>query len=192
MWRARTVRVIAIFVAALVAIVGLPTAPAFAVGSSTNKITYVYDELGRLEAAIDPTAASNGVARYTYDDNGNILSISRSSHTAISIIDFHGNRGEVGDTVTIYGTAFNATLASNTVRFTKSTGQSGSQGQLATVLTASTTTLTVSVPSGSGTGPIWGEEHGDEPVGPVYEDVRLPGSGGIAGPHHHELHTQLR
>jgi RHS repeat-associated protein len=109
---------------------------------------------------VDPGAASNGVAKYTYDDNGNILSISRSSHIAISIIDFHGNRGEVSDKVTIYGSAFNATLGSNTVRFTNSSGQSGGSGQLATVLTATTTTLTVSVPSGSGDGPVWVQNTG--------------------------------
>jgi YD repeat-containing protein len=140
--------------AAIIVIVGLPATPASA-ASASSPITYVHDELGRLEAVIDPDAASNGVAKYTYDDNGNILSISRSSHTAISIIDFHGNRGEVGEEVTIYGTAFNATPASNSVRFTNSSGQSGSSGQAATVLSATTTTLTATVPSGSGDGPVW-------------------------------------
>lgn len=145
--------------AAIIVIVGLPATPAMA-ASASSPITYVHDELGRLEAVVDPDAASNGVAKYTYDDNGNIVSISRSSHTAISIIDFRGDRGEVGDEVTIYGTAFNSTSGSNSVRFTNSSGQSGSSGQLATVLTATTTTLTVSVPSGSGDGPVWVQNTG--------------------------------
>jgi hypothetical protein len=152
-------RPVALFVATIIAVVGLPSPPASA-ATATNPITYVHDELGRLGAVIDPDAASNGVAKYTYDDNGNILSISRTSHTVISIIDFHGNRGEVGDQVTVYGTAFNATLGSNIVRFTNSSGQSGSGGQSATVLSATTTTLTVTIPSGSGDGPIWVQNAG--------------------------------
>ena len=41
---------------------GLPTLPAIAI-TAANAITYVYDELGRLEAVVDP-AATNGIARY--------------------------------------------------------------------------------------------------------------------------------
>jgi RHS repeat-associated protein len=146
---------VAVVLALAMAFVGLAQPPQAAAATAASPITYVYDELGRLEAVIDPDAPSNGVATYAYDDNGNILSITRSSHTSTSIIDLHGNRGEVGDKVTIYGTAFNATVGSNEVRFTTAGGTSGSGGQLATVLSATTTMLTVSVPSGSGDGPIW-------------------------------------
>jgi hypothetical protein len=150
----RRARAVALLVSAMVVAVALPATPANA-ATAASPITYVYDELGRLEAVIDPDAPFNGVARYNYDENGNILSIARSSHTSISIIDFHGNRGEVGDEVTIYGTALGSSIGTNEVRFTNAGGQSGSSGQAATVLSATTTTLTVTVPSGSGDGPIW-------------------------------------
>lgn len=67
---------VAIVLALSMGIVGLNPAAAHA-ATASSPITYVYDELGRLEAVIDPDAPSNGVATYTYDDNGNILSIGR-------------------------------------------------------------------------------------------------------------------
>ncbi len=50
-------------------------------------ITYIYDELGRLRAVIDPSQ-TDGTAIYTYDAAGNILSITRQPSTQVSIIEF--------------------------------------------------------------------------------------------------------
>ena len=105
-------------------------------------ISYVYDELGRLVAVIDP---SGDTARYSYDAVGNLLSISRYSSSTISIIHFTPKKGPVGTTVTIYGTSFSSTASQNTVTF---------NGVTATITSASTTKLVTTVPSGATTGAI--------------------------------------
>lgn len=61
------------------------------------------------------------------------------------ISSFSPASGSVGSTVTISGTGFNATAANNIVYFT---------GVRATVTSASATSLTVTVPTGAGYGPI--------------------------------------
>jgi RHS repeat-associated protein len=146
----RGIRGVAFVLAVLLGTLGMPAAT---VGAATaaSPITYVYDELGRLIAAIDPTvsAANQGLVRYTYDDVGNLLSISRASAQAINIVTFHGSQGEVGDRVTIWGTRFNTTPSQNVVRF------GGSGGTVATVTAATATTLDVTVPPGAPTGPIF-------------------------------------
>ena len=48
----------------LVALLGIPAVPALAAPTVSTPITYVYDEIGRLEAVVDPTAATNGIAKY--------------------------------------------------------------------------------------------------------------------------------
>jgi YD repeat-containing protein len=111
-----------------------------AVGS--QPISYVYDQLGRLTAAIDQ---AGNVAGYSYDAVGNILSISRGSAQQLSVITFSPNSGPVGTSVTIYGTAFNTTPSQNTVKF---------NGTTATVTSATVTSLVVSVPSGATTGTV--------------------------------------
>jgi YD repeat-containing protein len=108
----------------------------------TQPISYVYDQLGRLTAAIDQ---AGNVAGYAYDSVGNILSISRGSAQQLSIISFSPNSGSVGSTVTVYGTAFNTTPSLNTVKF---------NGTTATVTAATATSLVVSVPSGATTGTV--------------------------------------
>ncbi len=108
----------------------------------TQPISYVYDQLGRLTAAIDQ---AGNVAGYAYDAVGNILSISRGTAQQLSVITFSPNTGSVASTVTIYGTAFSTTPSQNTVKF---------NGTTATVTSASVTSLVVSVPSGATTGTI--------------------------------------
>jgi RHS repeat-associated protein len=129
-------------------IVGLSARPVGALPTQSDPITYVYDPLGRLEAVIDP-AVSNGLATYSYDAVGNLTGITRQSTTTTRIVDLDRRTGKVGDRVTIYGTAFSATPTQNVVRF------NGSTGTPATVISASTTTLTVTVPTGAATGPIF-------------------------------------
>jgi YD repeat-containing protein len=122
-------------------------------GSSTTKnfslqastavpITYVYDVLGRLVAAINP---SGDTAIYSYDAVGNLLKISRQNSAQLSIISTNPIRGSVGSTVTIFGTGFSATPSQNTVQF---------NGVTATVQSASATQLMVTIPSSATTGPI--------------------------------------
>ncbi len=59
-------------------------------------ITYVYDEVGRLIAVIDP---AGDTARYSYDAVGNVLSISRYSSSTLSLISFSPTSGPIGSNV---------------------------------------------------------------------------------------------
>jgi RHS repeat-associated protein len=133
----------------------LPAATADASPTVSNAITYVYDQAGRLEAAIDPTvsAGGQGLVRYAYDDAGNITSISRADSTVATVVDFKGSSGQVGSSVTIYGAGFDATPANDTVKF------NGSGGVAGTVTSASSTVLAVTVPSGATTGPIYAKNN---------------------------------
>jgi YD repeat-containing protein len=145
---------VALLVSVTLLVLGLPAPGAVAI-TQPNQITYVYDELGRLEAAIDP-AATNGIARYTYDARGNLLSIARQSSTATSIIDFHPKLAKRDARVTVYGAGFSSTPASNTVRF------GGPSGTQATVVSATTTQLVVDIPD---TGALDGAIHVQAPGG---------------------------
>ena len=118
----------------LVLVVSLPSLAA--------DISYVYDDAGRLRAVIDPAMDT---AVYGYDAVGNLTGITRQPSSTLAVLQFTPSSTPIGTTVTIYGTGFSATLASNTVKF---------NGTTATVLTASTTVLTANVPSGATSGPI--------------------------------------
>jgi hypothetical protein len=107
-------------------------------------ITYHYDELGRLRAVIDPSQ-TDGTAIYSYDANGNILSIIRQPASQVSIIEFVPKRGAIGSTVKIQGTGFSATPSQNALAF---------NGTAATVIAASAHELTVTVPVGATTGAL--------------------------------------
>ena len=105
-------------------------------------VQYVYDDLGRLIAVVD----TNGdTAVYHYDAVGNVLAIDRLTSSQVSIIAFSPQSGPVGTTVTIYGTGFSATPSQNTVTF---------HGTAATVSSATTTKLVVTVPSSATTGTV--------------------------------------
>jgi YD repeat-containing protein len=93
-------------------------------------------------AVIDP---ATDTAVYAYDAVGNLTGITRQASSTLAIFQFTPSGGSVGTAVTIYGTGFSATLASNTVKF---------NGTTATVVTASTTVLTTTVPAGATTGTI--------------------------------------
>lgn len=105
-------------------------------------ISYVYDDAGRLRAVIDP---ASDTAVYAYDAVGNLTGITRQPSSTLAVLQFTPSSSPVGATITIYGTGFSATPASNTVKF---------NGTTATVLTASTTVLTANVPAGATTGAI--------------------------------------
>ena len=124
--------------------------------ANNNPIKYVYDDLGRLVAVIDP---AGDTARYTYDSVGNLLSISRQSSSLVSILEFTPKLGLAGTVVTIYGTGFSPTPSGNTVTF---------NGTAAVVSSSSETEIVTSVPAGATTGLISvttsaGSDSSDEP-----------------------------
>ncbi len=128
--------------AALLAVVGL-FAPSTALSSPpSNAFRFFHDADGRLKAAIDP---EGDTALYNWDAAGNLLSISRNVSSKLAIVQLSPPRGEVGATVTIEGTGFSTTPASNTVKF---------NGTAASVSVASATSLTVKVPSGATSGSV--------------------------------------
>jgi YD repeat-containing protein len=117
--------------------------PAAALSSPpSNAFRFVHDADGRLKAAIDP---EGDTAVYSWDAAGNLLSISRHASSKLSVVQLNPGRGEVGATVTIEGTGFSTTPASNTVKF---------NGTTATVSAAIATSLTVKVPGGATTGSV--------------------------------------
>jgi len=114
----------------------------FATPVVADTVRYVYDELGRLVAVVDPAGETT---RYTYDEVGNIVSVSRQSSSQVSIVAFTPERGQVGDTVTIYGTGFSAGAGQNAITF---------NGTPATVASSTATTIVTVVPAAATTGPI--------------------------------------
>ncbi|MDI3462975.1 MAG: hypothetical protein OJF50_001796 [Nitrospira sp.] len=112
------------------------------ISSTAADISYVYDDAGRLRAVIDP---ATNTAVSAYDAVGNLTGITQQASSTLALFQFTPSSSPIGSTVTLYGTGFSATPASNTVKF---------NGTTATVLTASTTMLTATVPSGATTGSI--------------------------------------
>jgi YD repeat-containing protein len=115
------------------------------------EISYIYDELGRLKAVVDP---ATDTAVYNYDAVGNLLTISRQSSSTVSIIEFAPKSGPVGTTVTIYGTGFSTTPSQNTVQFNGVTAPvtSSTENQIITTVpsTATTGAIGLTAPGGSG------------------------------------------
>lgn len=105
-------------------------------------VSYTYDDLGRIKTV---HSASGEVAEYVYDSVGNILQVRRVGSGQLAVTGFDPVSGAVGASVTIDGSGFSATAASNTVRF---------NGVTATVTSASSTSLTTTVPAGATTGPV--------------------------------------
>lgn len=110
--------------------------------AQSTSVQYVYDETGRLIAAI---GAAGETTEYRYDDVGNILSVTRRSSSATSILFFQPSEGGVGGTVVIHGTGFSSVTAENAVEFA---------GTAAAVEAAGPTALRVRVPVGAVSGPI--------------------------------------
>ncbi len=111
--------------------------------AQAGSVSYVYDDLGRLLAVVNGTTGQAAI--YQYDAVGNLLGITTQAASAISILNFTPKSGPVGTAVTISGTGFSATANQNTVKF---------NGTTATVTSATTTQLVVTVPTGATTGPI--------------------------------------
>jgi YD repeat-containing protein len=106
----------------------------------SGAVTYTYDALNRLTSVAD---GQGGWARYVYDSVGNVLAIERNATASVSILSLFPKAGPAGTVVTIGGTGFNAQASQNTVQF---------NGTSATVISATATQLTVTVPAGASTG----------------------------------------
>ncbi len=117
--------------------------------ANNNPVRYVYDDLGRIAAVIDP---AGDTARYSYDSVGNLLSITRQSSTLVSIIEFTPKIGLAGTVVTIHGTGFSPTPSGNTVTFngTAAVVSSSSETQIVTTVPAGATTGLISVTTSAG------------------------------------------
>lgn len=118
-----------------------PTAPA-AAEPTTNNAVYAYDAASRL---VGVTAPGGQTARYRYDAAGNRLGVDRFASSALSVLSLVPVRAASGASVTLSGTGFSTTAASNKVTFGTKT---------ATVTSASATRLVVTVPSGAVKGPV--------------------------------------
>ena len=80
-----------------------------------------------------------------YDAAGNITQINRgTANGSLSILSFNPTSAPAGATVTIVGSGFSTTPASNTVKF---------NGVTATVTASTANTLTVTVPATATSGP---------------------------------------
>src|SRR5262245_33680645 len=99
--RARTPVRIGFFVAAAT----LPVAAALA-----GATQYLYDDLGRLVLAMKDNGAS---IVYAHDENGNVVSITRS--TGIVVASFSPTSGYVGVPITIAGSGFDPDPSDNAV-----------------------------------------------------------------------------
>jgi hypothetical protein len=102
-------------------------------------VQYVYDGAGRLVQAIGD---SNQI--YQYDPAGNISGL-LNNPSSVQLVTFSPASGSIGTTVTLSGANFATVPAQNTVTF---------NGTSVTVSAATTTTLTVTVPTGATSGPI--------------------------------------
>jgi YD repeat-containing protein len=120
----------------------LLTGRAFA--QSPVTFQYYYDELNQLAKVVDSTGI---VIDYVYDPVGNILQINRSTVTPGALTIFNFSPQQIGPlaTLTIQGQGFGTTLGANTVLF---------NGVSATVVSATSTTLVVTVPVTAASGPI--------------------------------------
>ena len=107
-------------------------------------LRYFFDDARRLIKVVD----SSGVALdYSYDANGNVLHVVRSTYNPGSLAIFSSSpqRAAGGATITIYGQGFSTTPGNDVVKI---------NGVSLTVLSATATQLVVQLPPGGTSGPI--------------------------------------
>ncbi|MFE4177251.1 RHS repeat-associated core domain-containing protein [Streptomyces sp. NPDC056909] len=110
--------------------------------AATDNAVYAYDAAGRLVGVTDPGGET---ARYRYDEAGNRLGVDRFASSQLSVLSLVPVRAAAGATVTLSGTGFSTTAASNSVSFGGSTAE---------VVSASATRLKVKVPAAAGNGKV--------------------------------------
>lgn len=105
---------------------------------------YFYDGNGQLFRALD---SGGNLLEYDYDASGNATAVRRSTvaPNSLAILNVVPQRGGGGSTVTIYGQNFSASAAGDTVMF---------NGVAGTVVSATSTSIVVTVPAGVSTGPV--------------------------------------
>ncbi|MCM2392740.1 RHS repeat-associated core domain-containing protein [Streptomyces albipurpureus] len=103
---------------------------------------YAYDAAGRLVGVTDPAGET---ARYRYDEAGNRLGIDRFVSSQLAVLSLVPLRAAVGAIVTLSGTGFSVTAASNTITFGTTTAE---------VVDASATRLRVKVPADAAAGNV--------------------------------------
>lgn len=118
------------------------TDPVWAQGPITFQ--YFYDDLNELVKVVDSTGV---VIQYVYDPVGNILQINRSTVATgvLTIFNVTPQTVATGATITIQGQGFSTTPSLNIVKI---------DGIPATVVSATSTTLVVLVPSNAMTGSV--------------------------------------
>lgn len=131
---------------------------------SADQAQHVYDELGRLVGVVDGTGT---VAVYNYDAVGNLLAIERftPAGTGIGIFLLAPTRALVGATVQMHGFGFDPTPGNNQVTF---------NGTAATVVSATSTTLIATVPSGATSGTVTVTNANGTATGPQPFTVLVP------------------
>src|SRR5437762_2623117 len=78
--------------------------------ASANSLSYSYDSTtGRLATVTDLTTGQ--VNTYHYDNNGNVILISTSASSGVSISGFSPSYGQVGTQVTVTGSGFDPTAS---------------------------------------------------------------------------------
>jgi|GEM_PF-6390465 len=108
-----------------------------------DSIAYTYDSTGRVVQAANST--SGNVITYQYDLAGNILSQKTTLLTDVTISTLSPLSGTIGSSLTISGTGFSTTSTLNSVKV---------NGIAATVTSASSNKLVVTIPSGATSGTV--------------------------------------
>jgi YD repeat-containing protein len=123
---------------------GLLALASIALAQQPITFQYFYDDLNQLTKVIDSTGV---VIQYVYDPVGNILQINRSTigSGTLTIFNVTPQTVATGATMTIQGQGFNTNPALDIVTI---------GGVAATVVSATSTTLVVSVPGNAVSGPI--------------------------------------
>jgi RHS repeat-associated protein len=109
---------------------------------TTTGIRYLYEEAGRLKLVDSPT---EGAAVYSWDPNGNLLSIQRFAATTLSVLAATPKHAPSGAKVDLTGTDFDTNPAHDSVTFNEVS---------ATIASVTPTDITVTVPSGFTSGTI--------------------------------------
>jgi len=112
--------------------------------SSADQAQYFYDELGRLIGVVD---GQNNAAVYNYDEVGNLLKIDRFTTTGGNVGIFLITPGSslVNKPVEIRGFGYTSPPSSNQVAF---------NGTTASVVSGTSSSLIVTVPTGATTGQV--------------------------------------